>query len=88
VQRLKRDGYRVHLLYLYVSDPEISVHRVAQRVVLGGHGVPENVIRRRYSRSLRNFFTHYRLAVTDWRLYGNSTYNPVLVASSSPQLFA
>jgi predicted ABC-type ATPase len=45
---------------------------VAERVRLGGHDVPEVVIRRRFVAGLRNFFGLYQDAVDTWQLYDNS----------------
>jgi predicted ABC-type ATPase len=83
LRRLGEQGYRIHLLYLYVNDVQTCINRVARRVVLGGHDVPQDVIERRYVRSLRNFFSLYRHAVSDWRLYDNSAFPPFTIASSS-----
>ncbi len=47
-------GFDVALIYVGTSDPSINVARVAKRVRLGGHDVPEIDIRRRYERSLLN----------------------------------
>jgi predicted ABC-type ATPase len=47
-------GFDVALIYVGTSSPEINVARVANRVALGGHDVPEVDIRRRYARSLLN----------------------------------
>lgn len=44
---LKRRGFRVHLLCLWLKSADLAVSRVAERVRLGGHDVPEPVIRRR-----------------------------------------
>jgi predicted ABC-type ATPase len=41
-------------------------------VRLGGHDIPEGVVRRRYGRSVRNFFTLYRPVVDTWQVYDNS----------------
>lgn len=45
-------GYRTYLYYIATDDPEINVSRVRYRVSHGGHDVPEDKIRSRYSRSL------------------------------------
>jgi predicted ABC-type ATPase len=45
-------GYRTYLYYVATDDPEINVSRVANRVALGGHAVPEDKIVSRYHRSL------------------------------------
>jgi predicted ABC-type ATPase len=45
---------------------------VARRVELGGHSVPDNVVRRRYAAGLRNFFGLYRPLMSTWQIYDNS----------------
>ena len=56
--------------------------RVAERVRRGGHDVPEEVIRRRFARGLRNFFSLYQHAVDAWQVYDNAELrHPRLVAS-------
>jgi predicted ABC-type ATPase len=49
VQRAVAAGYRVHLRVLIVPV-ELSIARVAQRVVEGGHDVPVRKIRERHAR--------------------------------------
>lgn len=72
VVRLRRSGYRFHLLFLWVPDAAFSVERVAERVALGGHDIPEETIRRRYVAGIRNFFTLYRPLADEWGLYINT----------------
>lgn len=73
IARLRKErGYRFHLFYLWLPDPEESVGRVARRVALGGHHVPPDVVRRRYGRGLSNFLSLYRPIADAWRLYDNS----------------
>ena len=79
----KAAGYRVTLFFVYLSDPEQSVRRVRQRVLNGGHDVPEAVVRRRYEEGLRNFFGCYRPLVDEWQFLDNSEVETKLVASSS-----
>jgi predicted ABC-type ATPase len=45
-------GYDVTLHYIALARPEIAIERVRNRVLLGGHDVPEGDIRRRFKRSL------------------------------------
>jgi len=47
-------GYRIELHYVCLQSADFSVQRVAQRVMGGGHDVPEEAIRRRYESSLHN----------------------------------
>ncbi|MCE9566892.1 MAG: Zeta toxin family protein [Planctomycetes bacterium] len=69
---MKRDGYAVHLFYYWLRDPSLAIGRVAERVRAGGHHVPDDTIRRRYSRSVGNFLELYRPLVTTWQVYDNS----------------
>jgi predicted ABC-type ATPase len=52
LQKAQSLGYRTYLYYLATNDPAINVARVAARVNMGGHGVPEDKITQRYHRSL------------------------------------
>ena len=61
LQRLRAAGYVVRVYYVWLPDAETAVNRVADRVRRGGHSIPEDVIRRRYERGLRNFLGVYRL---------------------------
>lgn len=74
-------GYRVHLFYFWLPSVELSVERVRLRVAGGGHSVPEATIRRRFGKSLWNFWHVYRTLVTSWRVYdGGAPAATVLVA--------
>lgn len=53
------EGYRAHLVFLWLPSPELALARVANRVLEGGHNVAENVVRRRYHRGLVNLFDLY-----------------------------
>lgn len=77
---LAANGYEVHLVFVWLRDVETAIDRVAKRVSLGGHNIPPDVIRRRYERGVRNFFSLYQPAVHSWRVYDNSGSHPVLVA--------
>ena len=47
-------GYTVVLFFVGISSPAVSFDRVAQRVLEGGHAVPEGKIFSRYSRTMDN----------------------------------
>ena len=66
-------GYRFDLLFLWLSSPDVAVARVADRVRMGGHDVPEAIIRRRYRAGLRNFFALYRPLAATWEMMDNSS---------------
>jgi predicted ABC-type ATPase len=73
VAALRREGYEFQLLYLTLRSPELAVERVRSRVRLGGHHVPEAVVRRRFLGGARNFFRLYRPLADTWGIYDNST---------------
>jgi predicted ABC-type ATPase len=52
LQKAQAAGFRTYLYFVATEDPEINVDRVRHRVVTGGHPVPEDKIRDRYTRSL------------------------------------
>ncbi len=70
IRRWRADGYRVSLFFLSLPDADAAVARVAERVRQGGHHIPEDVIRRRFSAGLRQFEA-YKLAVNEWAKYDN-----------------
>jgi predicted ABC-type ATPase len=72
ISQLKRRGYYFLLAYVWVDSANTSVERVAKRVALGGHYVPEETIRRRYVRGLVNFFEIYRSLADEWQFFDNS----------------
>jgi predicted ABC-type ATPase len=69
---LLQEGYTFSLVFLWLPNAELAVQRVADRARLGGHSVPEAVIRRRYVRGLGNFFRLYTPLATVWRMYDNT----------------
>lgn len=64
-------GYHTSITFLYLASAAACVARVAQRVRVGGHDVPEVDIRRRFRRSKLNFWTHFRDFADEWFLVYN-----------------
>ncbi len=52
LQRAKSAGYHITVLLVATDDPNVNVQRVAARVAVGGHDVPEDRTRERYARTL------------------------------------
>jgi len=79
--RLRAGGYTVHIVYLWLPSVELALARVAERVRVGGHDVPEASVRRRFRRGRENFFMRYRVLADKWYMYDASTVDgPRLVA--------
>lgn len=72
VERAKREGYTVVLLFFWLPSPEVAEQRVATRVASGGHNIPKDVIHRRYWTGLRNLFDIFVPIVDRWSIYDNS----------------
>jgi predicted ABC-type ATPase len=71
-RRLKDQGYRIHIFFLWLPSPEMAVARVRERVRSGGHSVPEEVIRRRFAKGLANLFQIYAPIADAWLVFDNS----------------
>ncbi len=78
----KAAGYRVELVYLKVASADFSVARVARRVARGGHGIPEETLRRRFLLSLEYLETVYKPIVDQWEVYASSDDGLVLLETS------
>ena len=68
IPRWQRQGYWISLIFLYLPSPEVAIARVRQRVTMGGHNVPEEIIRRRFHAGWANFQNIYRDIVDDWEI--------------------
>jgi predicted ABC-type ATPase len=72
LDELRAAGYRAHLVFLSLPSAELALQRVAERVRMGGHDVPADVVRRRFRAGLKNFFSIYRQRVDSWQMYDRS----------------
>ena len=72
ISQLKRSGYTVAIVFIFLKSPETCVARVRNRVSAGGHHVPTEDIVRRFYRSKHNFWYIYRDLVDEWHLFYNS----------------
>lgn len=79
LSRMRSDGYRIVLFFLWLPSADLAVIRVRNRVLQGGHPVAEPVIRRRYASGLHNLFHLYRSKLDAWWFYDASKPPPELV---------
>lgn len=73
LRTLKALCYSVAIYYFSLANAQLAIRRVKLRVALGGHDVPPDVVRRRFGRSLNNFFNLYAPVADEWTLFDNST---------------
>jgi predicted ABC-type ATPase len=79
IREWQQVGYRVELIFLQLPSPELAVERVRQRVLQGGHNIPELDIRRRFERGLANLSKYYRAAVDLWQAFDTRHWPPTLI---------
>ena len=79
-QKSKKSGYLIKLIYIFIDSEELCIERVRARVLKGGHDVPEADIRRRFQRSLHNFWDNFTQLSDDWVLLYNGDENYQQVA--------
>jgi predicted ABC-type ATPase len=72
LHELKARGYSVAIYYFSLVSAQLAIRRVKLRVAQGGHNVPPDVVRRRFGRSLNNFFDLYAPLANEWALFDNS----------------
>src|SRR3546814_13462879 len=46
-------GFEIRLIYVWISDPDTCVERIAQRVSEGGHFIPSDTVKRRHTLGIR-----------------------------------
>jgi len=78
-------GFSVRIIMLFLDSADTCVERVQQRVRKGGHDVPEAEVRRRFDRSIHNFWTVYRLLADTWLLVynGNGDFQDIAVGGGT-----
>lgn len=82
IARAKKEKYKVVFVYVFLLSVEQNLARIRQRVALGGHNVPVADVKRRYKRSLQNFFDIIP-SVHEWMLYYNGGDNFDMIAQGS-----
>ena len=81
IRNLVSRDYSFTLLFLWIPSVEVALTRVRERVLAGGHSVPDETVRRRYAAGLHNFFHLYREHAARWHFYDNGS-------PEGPQLLA
>lgn len=88
LNRARAVGFELTIVFDYLDSANTCVDRVHQRVRRGGHSVPEEDIRRRFSRSCANFWHIYREIADLWIAYYNAGGEFIETAFGMPNEFA
>lgn len=78
VTKAKQLGFAIWLIYVVLDSPERNIERVRLRVRKGGHAVPDDKIRSRWTRSLAQFPWFLEQSDAAW-IYDNSGASPRLI---------
>ena len=79
INKAHEKGYQVDLYYYWLESADASYRRVLQRVEEGKHDssvdnhmIPEDIIRRRYPKSIHNLLDVFIPIVDSWQVYDNN----------------
>ena len=81
VPQWRAAGYSITLIYVGLPNVQASISRVAHRVDMGGHPVPEADLRRRFERSRANLEI-YKPLVDRWEVWESRDGATILVERS------
>ena len=82
LKKLKKEGYFIHLFFLWIPNVDLALMRIKKRVANGGHNIPAKDVRRRFRRSIKNLFKLYKPLLDSWVLFDNSGIPPQLIAKA------
>lgn len=80
--KAKRLGYKVNLMFIWLSSVQLAKDRVAHRVSEGGHNIEPDVIERRYYAGLHNLRSLYMPIVDTWVIVDNTGGDNQIVATN------
>lgn len=72
IEKARAKGFRMTIYHIYLDSAQLCIRRIASRVALGGHHVPETDVRRRFLRSNKNFWNLYKDMTDSWSLIFNA----------------
>jgi predicted ABC-type ATPase len=79
LEKWKKSGYSIDIIFLRLASKSLALRRVAARVRQGGHKIPRADVFRRFDRGWRNFRDVYKGIADNWTVYDNSGSVPVLL---------
>lgn len=84
ILKAKENGYIVTLVFFWLQNVELAIERVKARVMKGGHNIPEDVIRRRYTLGIKNLFEIYLPIADEMLIFDNSDGKYEMIATGKP----
>jgi predicted ABC-type ATPase len=80
IHQAKNLGYEITLLFMWLKSVELAIERVATRVKEGGHHIPTDTIKRRYTAGIKNLFQIYLPIVDNLLIFDSTNSVPVPIA--------
>jgi predicted ABC-type ATPase len=84
LSRAKDAGFHIESVFVLTADPELNVFRVKSREMSGGHSVPPNKIRSRYTKALANISKLFVLSNV-FRLVDNTAQPEILLVKDEAE---
>jgi predicted ABC-type ATPase len=72
ITKAKKLNYKIVIIYLFLEKPTTNIERIKNRVLNGGHYIPDVDVIRRFYRSRYLFCNLYKDMVSSWNIYYNS----------------
>lgn len=85
IRAWKASGYRVLMHFIRLPSADFAVQRVATRVTLGGHSIPESDVRRRFHRGAKLLEAVYKPELPEWYEWFSDSTGLTLVAIHGTQ---
>lgn len=86
LKQAKNKHYKMVCFYIFIYPLEILKYRIEERIRKRGHFVDFKIVKRRYKRSLKNFWYLYRTFFDKWELIDN-TENFKSIAKGARNIF-
>jgi predicted ABC-type ATPase len=83
IQKAKDRNFFVQIIYIFLENPDTCIERIKERVLKGGHNVPDKDVIRRYHRSKKNFWNLYKNLADKWFIMYNSEFHFTEIAIGS-----
>jgi predicted ABC-type ATPase len=83
IKQVRSLGYKVITLFVTLENVELSIRRINQRRLDGGHSIPEVTVRRRWQRCHHNFWHLYKELSDSWYVFDNTDRGSLIVGSKT-----
>ncbi len=85
IKEAKAKKYKIVLFYFWLNAVELALARIEDRVKKGGHNIPNDVVIRRYTRSLDNLINLFIPICNEWYIYNNSLEKLTLISEGKSE---